>query len=300
MKFKQYPFSPHCYQKGFTLLELLLTVVILALMVGIMGGVLRLGIRSWEKGEETVDEFRKTRIVMEMIAQQIKSTYPYMIKKEKGWAVIFQGEPKALKFVSPISVKSPVITGLVWVQYALGEDRASENGKELIIRESMISGDDFFQKESEITKDETVDITLLSNLDDIMFDYYVWSPDSDEGEWRESWNGETEEDTMFPQAVRIKLTHRPKNSDDAEPMTTAMTIPIMVADLDRADLTRVKAAGRGGLDGFFPSTSMPQKMISPNKKEKQGPISPPFGSSPGSSGGSGGGSGSPFYWPSTS
>ena len=36
-------------QSGFTLLELLLTMAILVLIVGIMGSALQLGIRSWEK-----------------------------------------------------------------------------------------------------------------------------------------------------------------------------------------------------------------------------------------------------------
>ena len=291
MNLNQYPFfKQNSSQNGFTLLELLLTVVILALMVGIMGGVLRLAIRSWEKGEETVEEFQRTRTVMEMIAQQIKSTYPYLLKKEKGWELAFQGGPKTLKFVSPLSLKSPVITGLVVVHYSLGEADEADNGKELIIRESMITDDNFFHGESDAVAEKDSGISLVSNLEDILFDYYVLSPDTDEGEWRENWNGETEAGVVFPHAVRIKLTHKAKKSD-AEPTTTAMTIPIMVAELDNADLLRVKVADGGG--GFYPD--LPQKMISPNKKKKQDSISSPFGSSDGS----GEGSGSPFYWPNT-
>ena len=44
-------------QSGFTLLELLLTMAILVLIVGVMGSALHLGVRSWKKGRGTLKNF---------------------------------------------------------------------------------------------------------------------------------------------------------------------------------------------------------------------------------------------------
>jgi len=271
--------KPLWSQKGFTLLELLITVVILSLIVGIAGGAFRLSIRVWEKGEEKMEEFRKTRIVLDRLAQQIKSFYPYWIKEEDKYEIAFQGEANTLTFVSPISLQSPMITGLVLVQYLLEHDRNPDEGGDLILRESLLIGDDLLPVSPEESEKEGSGVTLLSGLDELTFDYYVLPPDSKEGEWLESWVWkEQEEDMMLPQAIRITLKQKPKNPETDEPLTTAMTIPLIAYPLDQTSFAqgRPGAGPASSPSGFFPKTRLP-----PGGSGSGGRSTPPFGLFPG-------------------
>ena len=292
--------KPLWFQKGFTLLELLLTVAILSLIVGIIGGAFRLAIRSWEKGEGKVEEFRKTRIILDKVAQQIKSFYPYWIKKEKKWMVAFQGEPQALTFVSPLSFRSPFITGLVLVQYFLEDDSDPDNGKNLVLRESRVIDEDSLQELLEGGGKDGLEVVLFSGLEDATFDYYVLPPDSEEGEWRKSWTGEDEEDEedaekiKLPQAIRITLKQKPKNQEEGEPLTTAMTVPLVTAPFKEISILnrKIKSAVSSGKEtrrnpfGISPILSLPPKA--PDQPLGKG-TSTPFGPLPVPSGGSGGG-----------
>jgi prepilin-type N-terminal cleavage/methylation domain-containing protein len=262
-------------QKGFTLLELLLSVAIFSLIVGIVGGAFRLSIRSWEKGEEEVEEFRKTRIVLDMVAQQIKSFYPYWIKKEKEWMIVFQGESKTLKLISPLSLRYPFITGLVLVEYSLGQDGDSDNGKSLVVREVRVVDDDSLEESLKRPKEEGSEIVLLSGLEDLTFEYYVFPPDSEEGEWQKSWIWEENkgsDEITFPQAVRITIKQKPRNPEKKEPLTTAMTVPLITAAFEKQVTIPF---------GSFPKPSLPPEI----KKHPAGTISTPFGPLPGPSGG---------------
>ena len=256
-------------QKGFTLLELLLSVAIFSLIVGIIGGAFRLSVRSWEKGEEEVEEFRKTRIVLDMVAQQIKSFFPYWIKMEKEWTIVFQGESKSLKLISPLSLRYPLITGLVLVEYSLGEEGDTDSGRSLVLREVRVVDEDSLEESLKAPKAEGSEIVLLSGLEDLTFEYYIYPPDSEEGEWQKSWTWEENKDSdeiTFPQAIRITIKQKSRNPED-EPLTTAMTVPLITAAFQKQVTIPF---------GSFPKPSLPPEI----KKHSAGTISTPFGPIP--------------------
>jgi type II secretory pathway component PulJ len=234
--------------KGFTLLELLLAVAILMLIVGIIGGALRLSVRSWEKGEDEVEEFRKTRIVLAKLAQQLKSFYPYWLQQEQRWSLAFDGQSQALTFVSPVSLLSPFITGLVCVQYGFEYDGISDQGKNLIAREfRVIDGESLKASLSGGALDGNPAVTLLTDLEDLTFDYYFVPEDAEEGQWVPSWVMEEQEDAAeitLPKAVRITLTQRPAHKkeydEEAEPLITAVTIPLVTAPFQEVSLLQRK------------------------------------------------------------
>jgi general secretion pathway protein J len=217
--------SKLCPAGGFTLLELLLSVAILSLIVMILGGAFRLVVRSWEKGEGEVEEFRKTRLVLDRISAQIKSIYPYRIKKDGKWMIALQGRSHALQFVSPLSIQSPLISGLVWVRYSLQDEGAQ--GKNFLVQEWMVPGNNFFPGSADELAQKGVTMVLLSGVDDVTFEYLLLPDDAPKGEWRTRWEWEEEgENTIFPQAIRVTLKQRAKNFQK-EPLVTAMTVPLI-------------------------------------------------------------------------
>jgi general secretion pathway protein J len=215
-----------CSKGGFTLLELLLSVAILSLIVMILGGAFRLVTRSWQKGEEEAEEFRKTRIVLDRIAEQMKSLYPYWINKDKKRMLAFQGQQHALQFVSPLSMQSPLVSGLVWVRYSL-KDKGLQKGN-LLVQEGMIVGNDFFPGPADKADHNGVNMVLLSEVEDLTFEYFVFPKNSSQGEWRTQWEWEKEqgkETLIFPQAIRVTLKQSSKSPKE-RPLVTAMTIPL--------------------------------------------------------------------------
>src|SRR5512136_1586864 len=80
--------------KGFTLVEVMITLTILGFILLIIFGGFRLSFSAWERGDSTKEELQRRRIITQLISQQIKSIVPYRIKTEKaeGDYLAFQGK----------------------------------------------------------------------------------------------------------------------------------------------------------------------------------------------------------------
>lgn len=66
-------------QSGFTLLELIVSLSILAIISGIVMGGMRLGISSRDAGEKKANLYQRLRFIGEQISSKIKSTHPLFI-----------------------------------------------------------------------------------------------------------------------------------------------------------------------------------------------------------------------------
>ncbi|HNR13163.1 MAG TPA: prepilin-type N-terminal cleavage/methylation domain-containing protein [Thermodesulfobacteriota bacterium] len=266
--------------KGFTLLELLLTMAILVLIVGIMGTTFQLAVRSWEKGDKHAEEFRRTRIVMDLIAQQVKSFYPYVAKEDDHYRIAFEGTNTSLQFVSVQSLRIHLITGLKWVHYYL--DDGGESGNSLFVQETAVTGEDFLEQIEEGSAEQGEAVRLLPGVENIAFEYYVVPKETEEeddntesalqGEWMDAWSWEEteeerietagernrEEDSkeeLLLKAIRITITQAAPEEEGSEPITTAMTIPL-VADSERGTgLQETPFGPAGGGIPRYPSPS---------------------------------------------
>ena len=71
-------------QKGFTLLELILAMSIVAIVVALGLGGVRLGIAARDVGEQKVDIYQRLRIISEQLKQKLQSTYPVFVSQING------------------------------------------------------------------------------------------------------------------------------------------------------------------------------------------------------------------------
>ena len=62
--------------RGFTLLELLISLVMIGVIALIIAGAIRLGVRSVSKAEEKIDFLERTRASFHIIDSQIQSQVP--------------------------------------------------------------------------------------------------------------------------------------------------------------------------------------------------------------------------------
>ena len=163
-------------KRGFTLIEILVTMTILGMIAALIGAAFKIGITSWEKGEERLDKLQRVRVIFDSMIQDIRSYYIYKFpeplegKHKEGPA--FEGEENKLSFVTTASgfnMGGILNSGLRVVSYYVAEDR--ETGKKcLFLREAPVVTGEFFtgdiEEEGTITK-------LYNDIEEIKFTYTV-------------------------------------------------------------------------------------------------------------------------------
>ena len=242
---------------GFTLIELVVTLTILGLILLMIGGALRLGSSAWERGEEKAETYQKRRIVLSLLSQQMKSSFPYKIKAQKAEAdyLAFFGKGDSLRFVSTYSLKAKRPEGLVFVIYQVEEGEASE--KVLKVYEKRVLNKDFMEE----TPEGEQFFALIEGLSEIGFEYLEEAEESQSaGEWVESWDAK--EKKVLPQQVRVVMKWKDKKQSE-------VTLPAVVSLPARVYDDRGKRALRMPQRPGFP---VPQQPGTRTSRGSQSPV----------------------------
>jgi len=178
-------------QQGFTLLELVLALSIVAAMLAIVFGGLRLGIRAWQRGEERTETLQHARSLASLLASSIGGTAPYLGPAPAGVQpeVLFQGETDKISFVTatpPFPLPAPI----AFTAVTLSIDEGKQPG--FAIREKALPNDDPFEESPPIVVDPSLTAVRFRYLRDA------------EGSWEERWDGAQER--SLPKAVEVTLT----------------------------------------------------------------------------------------------
>ena len=178
-------------QRGFTLLELVLALSIVAAMLAIVFGGLRVGIRAWQRGEERTESQQHSRSLNALLAQALGGTTPYLAAAAAGVQpdVLFQGEPDKLSFVT-VSAPFPLPAPIAFTAVTLSVDEGDKPG--LAIREKALPNEDPFEDVPPIVVDPTFTAVRFRYMRDA------------EGSWEERWDGAQER--AVPRAVEVTLT----------------------------------------------------------------------------------------------
>lgn len=90
--------------RGFTLLEVVIAMVLLALVAGICYAAFHLGTRAGIKGEEAVETAKRLRVAMDVLIRQVKSMVPQGAVGEDGdrtaTFAFFSGTATSMDFVT--------------------------------------------------------------------------------------------------------------------------------------------------------------------------------------------------------
>ena len=189
---------------GFTLLELIISLTILAVILLIIFSGLRLGLRAWDRGEKDLDLNQRERIGMEMIQHQLASFEFHELSDslrdlKSGSNIYFQGNSTSMAFFSALPLMPGERSGLVLVHYLIVE----EDGKAgIYIREK---GSSQVKKEDLHGEDQVRDdlVPLITGLDKIYFEYLKKGKTKEESLWQDSWD--PKEEKGYPLAVRVGI-----------------------------------------------------------------------------------------------
>ena len=170
-------------QSGFTLLELILSMSIVAMIAALGLGGVRLGISARDVGEQTVDTYQRLRIITEQLKQKLQSTYPVFISQKDGTALAqspsstkrmlaFEGNSDSIRFVTfaTAMTASDSTTLSHEVKFYIGEH--PETGQTgVILMERDISDGNIFSR-IDPRSDSTQFFVLAENVSQMKFRYY--------------------------------------------------------------------------------------------------------------------------------
>jgi len=185
--------------KGSTLIELLISITIVGVILVIIMGAFRIGIRAWEKGERDVESFQRQQIVLSILKRQMSSICRRPISIEGGGSFIFNGDEKLIDFISTVSIIPGNDIGNVRVTYRVSRNNENDRYHFEIAERNFLTGG----------VDETIDMLddemiheLIADVYDVRFEYLKMAQDNVK-EWQPVWNEGDE--TGLPLAVKCIL-----------------------------------------------------------------------------------------------
>jgi hypothetical protein len=199
----------------------MVTMTVLGFFLLLVFGVFRLGLSAWEKGESTKEEYQRTRVVSQLLFQQMKSAVAYKVKTQKaeGDFLAFEGKARSLKFVSALSLKARRASGLVYVCYEFRE--GGPEGGRLSVYEGRVLNKNFI----DASPREEDFVPVFEGLSSARFEYYQEEnaeKNRTEG-WVEEWNAK--EEKILPMALRVTLVPRKGGFSEESPILILASLP---------------------------------------------------------------------------
>jgi len=187
---------------GFTLLELLISLVMIGVITIIITGAMRLGIHSVNTGETKIDHLERTRASFNIIDSQIQSQIPLTFEENGEKKYYFQGDKESLQFSTNYSLWGGQ-KGYVLVRYTVESDKT---GKQfLAVSENIID------------TNTNRAANLFPAVDAIYLEYFFKDPTEEKGNWVEKWT-----DTVnIPEKVKFHLIYGKKDVPMIIPMRTS-------------------------------------------------------------------------------
>jgi general secretion pathway protein J len=186
---------------GFTLLELIISFSIIALIVVIIAGAMRLAHHSVESGEKKAETLERTRASIGIINAQIQSQVPLSYMDDAKKKYYFQGDREFMQLSTNYSIWGRE-KGFTIVKYRIESDN---NGKKMIIA-----------SENTIGIESSRETKLLTGIDKISFEYFYKGPTDEKGAWIEKWT----EESSIPEKIRLNLVIAGKDFSMIIPMRT--------------------------------------------------------------------------------
>ncbi|MET0065264.1 MAG: prepilin-type N-terminal cleavage/methylation domain-containing protein [Candidatus Thiodiazotropha sp.] len=183
-------------QAGFTLLEILIALLILATIASSAISMLFLNLKGWDRLTEQSDRQVTQQRVMTRMERIISQLTPLSWQSVKGRQLAFIGEPDLLQFIAP--APQPYAAGGLF-EYRFSVERDSLQGARVVLTYRPYQPQD-----SAFTlPDQGVQRVLLSGLGDLQFQYFGTPQGSRQADWNALWPAATRN---YPQLIGIQET----------------------------------------------------------------------------------------------
>jgi prepilin-type N-terminal cleavage/methylation domain-containing protein len=215
---------------GFTLIEILISISLFALVAGICYAAFHLGIRAVAKGEGAVVTAQRLRVATDVLIRQVKSaaaapacvdgdTYPY-----------FEGSPTKMSFVTDAG--QLLGGGRAFVTYAIGPDAqcaALHATSPCLILDETSEVDCATLGGKGAAATVRASAAIIDGFRSLGLQYCSLEESEDHCVWKSTWSYVDEE--ALPPAVRITIEGLPGMDEDV----FGQEIPIMTAQFTEPD-----------------------------------------------------------------
>jgi general secretion pathway protein J len=190
---------PQRHVQGFTMIELMIALVLLALMSAVLFGSLNLAGRSTDAGTAKAEASSGMRLASDYLRTQLAAQHPQRMRKLQDFPLLFGGESDSLRYAAPLPGR--VGLGGVWY-YRLKLATVAGRDKPSLILERTIpdvnSQDlpDFNDAERSV---------LADDIKELKISYYGVGNDAGvDGAptWRDQWD----DAQLLPLLIRVDVT----------------------------------------------------------------------------------------------
>ena len=210
---------------GFTLIEVMLAITLVALIMAMAYGGFRSSIRATTSGEALIEETNRLRITHQFVRTQLGQALALVLEEDEreGEMVRFEGEREQVRFIAPmpgyLSFGGPYVQ-----QFSL--ERGAD-GYDLVFYFALLNG----YEPGDLDPDEGV--VLLEGLRSGGFFFLGFDEEDQSPVWSDFW----EERSLLPEAVGLALDLDRANG---------LVWPELVTPLRVDPTARVAGRGRAG------------------------------------------------------
>lgn len=182
----------HHFKKGFTLVEVLITSVIIAIMSLAIYSVFANGVTIWRRGTESKTYERRLRINLEKMTGELRNTFKFS-------SIPFEGEEDSIKFPALISMAYNTEEEQIVYQSVGRIIYFYDKSEEALYKRTEDYAGVFNEKED----DEDEGALLISNVSELEFSFCYLDNATGNYKWKDDWKKEEQE--TIPQAVKINM-----------------------------------------------------------------------------------------------
>lgn len=194
--------TPQSRDRGFTLLEVLVAMVLLGLMMAVMTGSIRFAGQSRDVATTRIDNLDNMRVAQDFLRQTLAQAHPKRWAKVVGRPYVFRGDRQELFMAAPLTARVGV-GGLFLLKFSLVEE-GRDKGKKLVMAR-MFPTPDMQEMPDFADADTTV---LAEDLSEVEFGYLDRDDENTDPTWVEDWR----EPARMPEAVRVRVKPRVGNA----------------------------------------------------------------------------------------
>jgi general secretion pathway protein J len=183
---------------GFTLLEMLVAMSLLGLVMAMIFGGLRLGLRVWETGEKRSEERAEIAVAQRFLRAVIARAHPMIRAGRRNVRLVaFAGKPSRME----IATLLPPHLGPGGFSHVIVEIAGEGDKRRLEIRFAPISRDDDGQAELAGAEDSEPTL-LIRDIERAEMSYYGARRRGEDPEWRDTWR----DAEILPRLIRLRLS----------------------------------------------------------------------------------------------